>query len=329
MHDPAFLLITARKFPTLSNEEVSNLCQASGCRPVFNPSDDPMSEEDICRLNREYPLSGILVYSSSDRIRRPVFEECKDLRVVSRHGVGIENIDQASAREFGVEVRSTAGLNDFEDVADLTFGLMIIVARKLCVVDRALKSGKWKRPIGTSIWSKTLGIIGLGRIGRAVARRGEAFRMRILAFDPYLKANVVEKPIEMVNLEDLLCHSDFVTLHCPLTDANRGLIGGKELSLMKKEAVLVNTARADLVDQSALIEALRKESIAGAGIDVFSKEPVTTEDAFVKTDLKNLVLTSHIGSFTRENMVHMDQKALKNALEVLGETNWTSKINKL
>jgi phosphoglycerate dehydrogenase-like enzyme len=318
MASPKRILITSVDFAKGREGEVLEACRHHNCQPIYNPHTRAMSAADICDLDRREPLAGILVFSSSDQIDRTVFSRCQQLEVVSRHGVGVENIDLDAATEFGVAVRTTTGLDDFQSVADLAFGLIITVSRHICASDRELRAGRWVRPTGGNVWGKTLGVIGLGRIGRAVVRRALGFDMQVLAHDPWVDPDSCpDDDVEMVTLADLLARSDFVSLHCPLTHDNENMIAAGELQRMKSGAFLINTARAGLVDQTALLNALEKGIISGAAVDVFLKEPAL-DDPLVTADLPNLVLTTHIGSSTKETLHQMDRVALQNALEVLG-----------
>lgn len=312
---PFKLLITSAEFAQNNPRMVEKTCREYGCEAVFNPNPGAMSAADILALNAQTPVHGILVYSSSDEINRKVFEGCRELKVVSRHGVGIENIDKAAAKETGAIIKTTIGLDDHQSVADLALGLMLGAARQIPQTDADLKTKTWSRRVGVNVWSKTLGLIGFGRIGRAVARRAKGFDMQILVFDPYTSPEEAQAAgAEAVDLPALLEQSDFISLHCFMDENNRGMIGADELEKMKSQAIIINTARAELIDQAALAEALQAGSIGGAGLDVFPKEPAT-DDPLIGSGADKLIVSPHVGSYTTETLAQMDLRALTNALE--------------
>jgi glyoxylate reductase len=199
-------------------------------------------------------------------------------------------------------------------------------ARKVPQAHHFTASGQWKGPVGETLMGmdigpggsnrpKVLGIIGFGRIGQAVMRRSRGFKMKVVAYDPYLKGNIEgTKGVEYRELDDLLMESDFVTLHCPLTEETHHLIGKRELGLMKPSAILINTSRGPVVDEGSLVSALKKGTIKGAGLDVYEKEPRISPD-LLKMD--NVVLLPHIGSATKDTRVQMAVAAAKNAVTLL------------
>ncbi|HHW04055.1 MAG TPA: phosphoglycerate dehydrogenase [Thermoanaerobacterales bacterium] len=313
------ILITSKEFGKENWDELELLFKKFNINPIVSNLNlnRGMNSREICELANKYKIEGILVYSSSDEINRDVFKNCKDLKVISRHGVGVENIDLKAAEEYGVEVKTTKDLSDYKTVADLCFGLILSIARKITESNLKMKMNIWERPIGTDVWGKTLGIIGFGRIGRAVARRAKGFEMKVLSYDPYIdKESAIKEDVIMTSLHDLLVNSDFISLHIRLTDDTRNLIDMNELQIMKKTAFLINTSRAGVVNQKALINALRENIIAGAAIDVFDKEPAVN-DPLILAKLDNLILTPHIGSYTRENLCAMNRKAVCNIADVL------------
>ena len=223
------------------------------------------------------------------------------LRLVASYGVGVDHIDLVACRARGIAVTNTPGVL-VEATADHTFALLLAAARRVCEADRFVRAGRWQaiepaQLLGTDVHGKTLGIVGFGQIGQAVARRGLGFSMKVL----YASPNEVAFPVpgvSRVTLDVLLAESDFVSLHCPLTPATRGLLGREQLRAMKRGAVLVNTARGAVVDEMELARALREGHLAGAGLDVFADEPTVLE---ALRTLENVVLTPHIGSGSQES----------------------------
>ena len=243
------------------------------------------------------------------------------LRVIAMHGVGVNHIDRAAAQSKGVLVANAPGANS-DSVADLAFGLMLAAFRRIPQQAQALAGGAWTSEVGIELWQKTIGIVGLGHIGRAVARRAHGFEMSVLAYDPMLTEEAfAASGSRSVSLEELLASSDVVTLHAPSTPATRGLINADRLQLMKRTAFLINTARGDLVDEDALYHALRTGGIAGAGLDAYVEEPPTKSRLLT---LPNIVATPHIGSHTKEAVTRASVMSAQNVVEVLrtGAAKW-------
>ena len=215
--------------------------------------------------------------------------------MISRWGVGYDAVDVAAATAQGIVVAYTPGLLN-ETVADFAFALLLSAARRVHVGHMAMSQGQWTPAWGHDVFGKTLGIVGCGRIGQAMGRRGSGFNMRLLAYDicPDPKA----PGVSYVSLEELLAESDFVSLHAAVTPANRGLIGEAQLRQMKPTAYLINTARGALVDEAALAQALQERWIAGAALDAFVVEPLATNHPL--RGCPNLLLTPHLASFARE-----------------------------
>lgn len=243
------------------------------------------------------------------------------LKVISMHGVGVSHIDRAAAESKGVVVANAPGANS-DSVADLAFGLMLAVFRRIPQQAQALAGGAWTSEVGTELWQKTIGIVGLGHIGRAVARRAHGFDMSVLAYDPVVPQDeFAAAGSRRVSLEELLAASDVVTLHAPSTPATRGLIDAARLKSMKRSAVLINAARGELVDEDALYDALSAGVIAGAGLDAFAQEPPANSRLLT---LPNVVATPHIGSHTQEAVTRASVMSAQNVVEVLrtGAAKW-------
>lgn len=247
-----------------------------------------------------------LVVRSATKITRRVFEAADKLRVVGRAGVGVDNVDCLAATERGVVVMNTPTGNT-TTTAELAVALMLSLARNIPRADREVRAGVWKKKglVGTEITGKTLGVIGLGRIGRVVAERGVGLAMQVVAFDPYL-ANAERSPVagvELVSLEELLAQSDFVSLHVPISDATRNLISAERIATMKRGARLINAARGGLVDEAAVAAALDSGQLAGAAFDVLVEEPPPADHPLLGRD--DVVLTPHIGASSGEAQVRV------------------------
>jgi D-3-phosphoglycerate dehydrogenase / 2-oxoglutarate reductase len=240
-----------------------------------------------------------MVVRSRTKVTRAVIDAFDEMQLIVRGGVGVDNIDVAYAREKGIEVRNTPAASSVS-VAELAIAMMFALARKIVPATNSMQAGQWDKKAfkGVELWNKTMGVIGLGRIGRETARRGEALGMKVIGYDPFVNANsVTEARVENVELDDLLARADFVTLHIPHNEATHYIINAERLALMKKKAYLINAARGGVVDEHALAEALKNGVIAGAGVDVFEKEP-PAENLFAGMD--NVLLAPHVGAQTSE-----------------------------
>jgi D-3-phosphoglycerate dehydrogenase len=250
-------------------------------------------------------------------ISAPVVAAAPRLRVVSRHGVGLDYVDVAACTRRGVLVTTTGDANA-QAVSEQAFALLLGVARKVALADAQIRSGRWAREqmVGLELHRKVLGIVGLGRIGSRVARHAQGFEMEVLACDPYIpEAQAHAAGAAPVDLQTLLRRADYISLHVPLNEETRHMIGAAELQQMKPSAVLVNTARGPIVDQDALYEALRYGRIAGAGLDVFEEEPLPAHCPL--TQLENIVCSPHCAGQTQEAMVRVSVRAAENVLCVL------------
>jgi glyoxylate reductase len=267
----------------------------------------------------------VLIPRGTQLVPRKVIMANPNLRGIANYGVGYDNIDVSSATELGIPVTNTPGVLT-ETTADLAWGLLMATARKIPQAHNYTFAGQWRGPGGKVFMGqdigpggsnrpKVLGIIGFGRIGQAMMRRCRGFKMKVVAYDPFLKEFIEKtKGVEYRELDDLLKESDFITLHCPLTKEAHHLIGRKELEMMKPTAILINTSRGPVVDERALVSALKKGKIAGAGLDVYEKEPHLFPGL---TKLENVVLLPHIGSATNDTRGQMAVVAAKNAIAML------------
>ncbi|MCX7927746.1 MAG: phosphoglycerate dehydrogenase [Candidatus Omnitrophica bacterium] len=246
-----------------------------------------------------------LLVRSATRVTREIIEAAKNLKVIGRAGVGLDNVDLEAATERGIVVMNAPAGNTIS-TCEHTMSLLLALARNIPQAHVSTKKGEWKRSkfMGVELYNKTLGIIGLGRIGREVARRAISFGMKIKGYDPYLPRETAEQyGIEVVGLEELLKSSDFVTVHVPLTEETQYMISEKELSLMKKGARIINCARGGIIDEKALIKSLISGHLAGAALDVFEIEPPSADNELFK--LENVIVTCHLGASTEEAQVNV------------------------
>lgn len=282
--------------------------------------DEPIPREDL--LKEIADAEGLLTVGG--RIDRELLDHASSLRVVSNVSVGYNNFDWKAMNERNVMGTNTPHVLD-ETVADLAFALILSAARRVPELDRHVKQGKWERGsdewmFGVDVHKKTLGIIGMGRIGEAIARRGKyGFGMDVIYYNRRRKPEIEEKlGVAYRSLESLLRKSDFVVLMIPLTDDTTHFMAREQFALMKETAVFINTSRGKTVDEAALIEALREKRIWGAGLDVFDKEPTSPDNPLLH--MPNVVTLPHIGSATRQTRLDMAMAAAKNLVAaVLGE----------
>jgi D-3-phosphoglycerate dehydrogenase len=282
--------------------------------------------EDLIRLADEYDA---LIVRNQTRVTADLLRAAGRCMVVGRAGVGVDNIDIEAASDLGIVVAYTPEENSIS-VAEQVIGLMLCLARRFPAADASVKRGEWRRMgfLGVELFRKTLGIIGLGRIGARVALRAAPFGMRIISHDPYLANNhftVTETHAELVDLDILFKESDFVTIHLPLTAETKHMINEKTLARMKPTAYLINTSRGGIVNEGALYEALSKGKIAGAALDVREKEPPGESPLH---NLENILLMPHIAAFTKEAQDKVVESLSEDVDRVLsGELPFSEKVN--
>jgi D-3-phosphoglycerate dehydrogenase len=259
-----------------------------------------------------------------------VLEAGNKLKVISRHGVGVDNIDVEAATNLGIWV-TYAPESNAATVAEHTIAAILTLARRFFTLDRETRRGNWESRnsiLGTDVAGLTLGLVGLGRIGARVAQKAAlGLEMKVIGYDPFLPPERYPSVVTPVkSLDEILAQGDFISLHAPATEATRRLIGAREFSLMKKTAYFINAARGELVDEGALIEALQKGLIAGAAIDVYEKEPPEGNNPLF--GLNNVLLTPHNASQTRQCMIRMALHAAQGIHEVLSGQEPTWPVNK-
>ena len=290
------------------------LLRSAGVQVDYRPD---ISADELKAIVGQYDA---LMVRGRTKVTREVLEAgAGRLRAVCRVGVGLDNIDLGAAEELGITVLNTPEAST-QAVAELTVGLMLALARSIPRADGALKGGRWikKELMGWELAGKTLGIIGFGRIGQRVAEICSALRMRILAYrrtrPPGIEAVLARTGAKLVPLEELLRSSDIITIHVPLTPETRHMIGRREIAMMKDGAILINTSRGGVVDEKALLEALRSGKLAGAALDVFEAEP-PSGTSLELAKLPNVVATPHIGAQTREAQRAASRMAAEKLIE--------------
>lgn len=293
------------------SEEAKALLEQAGFDIVWNPAGRPLKEAELSELIKgaDALITGI------DEVTEKVLEAgAPGLKIVAKYGVGYDNIDVAAADRLHIPVTVTPGAPT-RSVAELALSLMLSVARHIPQMNADVREGGWGRITGTELGGKVLGVVGLGAIGAEVVKRAAAFDMQIVAYDQNIRQDMVEKyGVRYVTLPELYRQSDFVTLHAPAIPETVGMINKESLSLMKKSAYLINTARGDLVVEEDLFEALSNGQIAGAGLDTFVQEPPASLDL---VRLPNVVTSPHVGSNTVEAGYRMARMAAEEVIRVL------------
>ncbi|MBI3180797.1 MAG: phosphoglycerate dehydrogenase [Myxococcales bacterium] len=268
-----------------------------------------------------------LAVRSATKVTAEVIEAAKNLKVVGRAGVGVDNVDLQAATRRGIVVMNTPGGNTIT-VAELTVALMMAVSRHVPQATASLKAGKWekKKFQGRELFNKTLGVVGIGNIGSVVVERCLGMKMKVLAFDPFISPEAAKRlGCELVGLEELLRRSDYVSLHVPLTEQTRNLLGRDGLAKMKKGAFLINCARGGIVDEAALCEALSTGHLGGAAFDVFAEEPVRSDHPLLKLD--NFICTPHLGASTEEAQLNVAAALAEQMVDYLCQGTIRNAVN--
>jgi len=311
------LLITARSFgisdPNVFNE-LEKIKEISYIKPDHI---NAFNEAEMIDLSKN--VNGIIV--GTDKITKSVIENAKDLQIILKHGVGVDNIDISSATNAEIIVSNMPGINDIS-VAEMTFAFILSFSRGIIEFFQNAQRGKWSKYITHDVYGKTLGVIGTGRIGREVINRAIAFGMNILAYDLIRNEEIEKKPnVHYSSMNDLLENSDIITLHVPLTETTKGLIGLNEIEKMKDSVFLVNTSRPSIVDEKAVMNAVRKGKLRGVAIDVLEKLPPDYE--YLDMGSK-LIITPHVAAYTYETLGLMDIRIVKAIKEFIFEGMPTS-----
>ncbi len=278
---------------------------------IYNPTGKPLSSAQVAAL-----LPGIDGYIAGlDGIDADALKAADRLKVISRYGVGVDSVDLDAARQKGVVVTNTPGANSVS-VAELALGLMLALARQIPEAVEAVHQGKWPRYAGLSLEGKTVGILGLGAIGKQLARRLGAFDCRLLAYDPFGDAAAAkELHVELTGLDAVLGNSDFVSLHLPLLPETRGMVNDGFLAKMKKASFLINTSRGEVIDEDALLRALQSGQLKGVGLDAFTVEPPDPKSPLLQ--LPQVIATPHLGAQTDGATSNMGWFAMRDCLAVL------------
>ena len=287
---------------------------------IYNPTGKPLTSAEVAAL-----LPGIDGYIAGlDGIDASALNKADRLKVISRYGVGVDSVDLSAAREKGIIVTNTPGANS-SSVAELTLGLILALARQIPEAVEAVRQGKWPRYAGISIEGKTVGILGLGAIGKQLARRLSGFDCRIMAYDPFADPDFARNnQVELATIEAVVEQADFLSLHLPLLPETRGLVNDSFLKRMKKGSFLVNTSRGEVVDEAALLKALQSGHLKGAGLDAFTVEPPDPANPLLH--LPQVIATPHLGAQTDGATSNMGWFAMRDCLAVLRNEQPTYRV---
>jgi D-3-phosphoglycerate dehydrogenase len=278
---------------------------------IYNPTGKPLTSDEVANL-----LPGIDGYIAGlDGIDANALQKADRLKVIARYGVGVDNVDLVTAKEKGIVVTNTPGANSVS-VAELALGLMLALARRIPEAVEAVHQGKWPRYAGISLEGKTVGLLGLGAIGKQLTRRLSGFDCRILAYDPFADGIFAkENRVELATVEEVIAQADFVSLHLPLLPETRCLVNNDFLNRMKKGSFLINTSRGEVIDEEALLQALQSGHLRGAGLDAFTVEPPNPGNPLLA--LPQVIATPHLGAQTDGATSNMGWLAMRDCLAVL------------
>jgi D-3-phosphoglycerate dehydrogenase len=303
------ILISSRSFGKINSDAIE-LLKKEGLEVSINPYGKKLSEDEIIELIDENVVG---IIAGTEQITNTIMTKAPALKVISRYGVGMENIDLKAAEKKQILVYNTPETPALA-VSELTLSLMLNLLRKIAKLDRNIRNNAWKAEMGNLLTGKTIGILGLGRIGKKLVELLQPFNVKILVYEIKPDNDFISKyKLDLVNLDELLRNSDIISLHLPSLEQTNNIIGKVELEKMKETAILINTARGSLLDEEALFEALNNNNIAGAAVDAFINEPYKGK----LTKIDNVILTPHIGTATIETRIDMEKEASIKLIEGL------------
>lgn len=316
------ILVTPTSFKKADNAAARAMLEAFADEIVYNETGIPLQGDALLSL-----LQGVDGYIAGlDYITEAVVEKMPaSVKCISRYGAGYDRVNLAACTKKGIKVANTPGANATA-VCELAFGLMLSAARDIPRLHRAVEAGDWPRSNGCELAGKTLGIVGLGAIGKKLALRARAFEMQVIAYDPYFDAAFAEaNGVRQMDLDGLLQQADVISLHVPLTDATKHMIDEARIASMKKGAIIINTARGGLIDESACAAALIAGKLGGLGLDAFEQEPLLESPL---KGLPNVIFTPHTGAHTSEAVSNMGLMAVQNLIDVLSNRECRYVLNK-
>lgn len=321
MEDRLVVVVTDHIFPTHEIEQAA--AKKLGFDLVIG---NCQNESDVLDLVRDADA----ILTTFAPVTAKVVSSLTRCRVIARYGVGVDNVSVDEATRMGIYV---CNVPDYciDEVSDHALAMMLSLARRLPVLDRDVKGGNWDyrpfRPI-RRIRGRTLGLLGLGRIARSLGTKAAALGMNLIAFDPYVqRGSQEEMDVRMVDFDQFLKESDFISIHCPLTSETRGLIGRDAIKKMKSDTILINAARGGIVDEEALVEAIAEGRIGGAGLDVLSKEPIGLDHPLLQ--FPNVILTPHVAFYSEDSTLELQKSAVDEVVRALTGQPQRSPVNRL
>ena len=295
----------------LYSDKAFELLKEKNINYTLNPYGKKLNSNQIVELISSYDA----VIAGTENYDIKILDCLRNLKVISRVGIGMDNIDIVEAKRKGIKIYKTS-TSPGPAVAELVLGLMIDLSRKISFQNNDMRTGNWRKQMGNLLYGKTLGVIGLGSIGKTFIRLTRGFNFQILAFDLYHDKNfAVENNVKFCDYDTLISNSDIITVHLNLTDKTNQLLNSSSISKMKSECILINTSRGEIIDEDALFKALQEKKILGAGLDVYQNEPYKGP----LTKLENVILTPHIGSYAKELRVQMEIEAVNNLIKGINE----------
>ncbi len=315
------VLVTPTSLQPGKNEEALNTLKGFTEDLVFNSTGRPLTEDELIPLLAD--CQGYI--AGLDEITAKVLAACPNLKVISRYGAGYDRVDTQAAKEHGIIVTNTPGVNA-QAVGELAFGLILSVARNIPYLNEQTRKGAWVRSTGMELKGKTLGIMGLGAIGKVVAQCAKGFGMQVVAYDPFInEAYCKENDIRNSTFDEVVEMSDVISLHLPLNDQTRHLIGKDVIARMKDGTIIVNASRGGIIDEDAAYDALKSGKLAGLGLDAFEVEPPKDSKLF---EFPTVIATPHTGAHTKEATVNMANASVKNLIDVLSGKECPFVVNK-
>lgn len=301
------ILITSRSFGQVSEEPLKLLTDEGFEVDFYN------EEFEETEFRRRLSLCDALIIGAHP-LTPEAINGAPNLKIVSKHGAGLDNIDLEVTEKHGIHIKNVPAVNS-NAVADLTFSLLIDIARKTSYAANNVKGGIWSKVIGVDVYKKNLSLIGFGEIGKCMARRAKGFSMNVLAFDP----NINELPdefseyVKLSDFEEAIKNADFLSIHVPLNNKTKGMIGDRQLRQMKKGSFIINTSRGGIVSEEALFQSIKSGHIAGAGLDVLEIEPIQTNNPLAELD--QVIITPHMGMYSHEAINNVSLIAAKNVVD--------------
>ena len=304
------ILVTPTSMQEGKKSKAMDMLKSYSSDIVYNPYGRPLTEDELIPLLED--CDGYI--AGLDEVTEKVLSRCKKLKVISRYGAGVDRVDLAAAKANHIAVTNTPGVNAVA-VAELAFALIFNLARRISFLNERTKAGEWVRSTGMELKGKTIGILGLGAIGKYLAEFAQGVSMRVMAYDPYIdKDYAKEHNITVATFDEVIEQADIISIHIPLTPTTRHLINKATIDKMKQGALLINTSRGGIIDEEAAYDALVNHRLGGLGLDAFEVEPPTGSPLF---HLDNVVVTPHTGAHTKEAIDNMANLSVENLINVL------------